>query len=212
MAPSVAFALPGEPGVVLQPLDIVVRVQPCCICVGEDILRCRATDAGDPYFVRVLRTVHLLDEQFVASGDKLHTGNVVVSRIAGNLYPGCRSPGCRKIAHFDCRVRAACLRIREMQDGRVDGIHIIDDVEHSRSFCVALPVGDILSVRAPSETVAAGEFFFIHPVECTVHDRLAPVMGQLSDLAGSDIFYIYIIVRNESHTCSVRREFCKHHR
>ena len=157
-----------------------VRVQPCCICVGEDILRCRATDAGDPYFVRVLRTVHLLDEQFVASGDKLHTGNVVVSRIAGNLYPGCRSPGCRKIAHFDCRVRAACLRIREMQDGRVDGIHIIDDVEHPRSFCVALPVGDILSVRTPSETVAAGEFFFIHPVECTVHDRLAPVMGPVS--------------------------------
>lgn len=81
-----------------------------------------------------------------------------------------------------------------MQDGWVDGIHIIDDVEHPRSFCVALPVGDILSVRAPSETVAAGEFFFIHPVECTVHDRLAPVMGQLSDLAGSDIFYIYILL------------------
>ena len=212
MAPSVAFALPGEPSIVLQPLDIVVRVQPCCICVGEDILRCRATDAGDPYFVRVLRTVHLLDKQFVASGDKLHTGNVVVSRIAGNLYPGCRSPGCRKIAHFDRRVRAACLRIREMQDGWVDGIHIIDDVEHPRSFCVALPVGDILSVRAPSETVAAGEFLLINPVESAVHDLLVTIVSKLFDIACGYILHIYIIVRNESHTCSVRREFCKHHR
>ena len=212
MAPSVAFALPGEPGVVLQPLNIVVRVQPCSIGVGKDVLRCGTADAGDPDFVRVLRTVHLLDEQLVASGDKLHTGNIVVPRITGNLDPGCCSPGYWKIAHFDRRVRAAGFRIREMQDGRVDGIHIIDDVEHTRSFRVALPVGDILSVRAPSETVAAGEFFFIHPVECTVHDRLAPVIGQLRDLAGSDIFYIYIIVRNESHTCSVRREFGKHHR
>ena len=212
MAPSVAFAFPGKPGVVLQPLDIVVRVQPCSIGVGEDILRCSAADTGDPDFVRILRTVHLLDEQLVASGYKFHAGNVVVARITGNLDPGSRSSGCWKIAHFDRRVRTAGFRIREMQDCRVDGIHVIDDVEHSRSFRVALPVGDILSVRAPAETVAAGKFFFIHPVERTVHDRQVPVMGQLRDLAGSNIFYIYIIVRDESHACPVGREFGKHHR
>ena len=46
----------------------------------------------------------------------------------------------------------------------------------------------------------------------SIEDFLDSVYLAGADLAGSDIFYIYIIVRNESHTCSVRREFCKHHR
>ena len=77
-----------------------------------------------------------------------------------------------------------------MQDGRIDGIYIVDDVEHARPFRIALPIGDVLSVRTPAETVAAGELFFIHPVECPVHDRIASVVCQLCDLAGGDVFHI----------------------
>ena len=44
----------------------------------------------------------------------------------------------------------------------VDGVYIINNVEHSRSFRIALPIGDMLSVRAPAETIPATELLLIY--------------------------------------------------
>ena len=57
----------------------------------------------------------------------------------------------------------------------VDGVYIINNVEHSRSFRIALPIGDMLSVRAPAETIPATELLLIYPIESSVDNRIASV-------------------------------------
>ena len=203
VAPSAPFAFPGEILVVFQPLDIIVRVQPCRIFVCKDILRGCAADLGDPYFVGILFPVQLLDEQLIAFGDEVHTRDIVVAGISGNVDPGRCSSCCRDVSDFYGRVGSSCFRIGEMKDSGIDGIDVVDDIEYAGSFRIALPVSDVFAVRTPAETVAATEFLFIYPVECTVYDGLASVAGQLGDFAGVYVFHIYIIVGNISHPCSV---------
>ena len=45
----------------------------------------------------------------------------------------------------------------------------------------------------------------------SIEDFLDSVYLAGADLAGSDIFYIYIIVGNVGYTCAIRREFSEHH-
>ena len=44
-----------------------------------------------------------------------------------------------------------------------------------RSFRIALPIGDMLSVRAPAETIPATELLLIYPIESSVDNRIASV-------------------------------------
>ena len=177
MTPSAAFTFPGEKLVILQPQDVVVRIQPCGIFVGKDIFRCGAADSGDPYFVGILFPVQLLDEQFIAFRDKIHAGDVIVAGISGDIDPGSCSSFSRDVSYFYGRIGSTGFRIGKMLDGWIDGVYIIDNIEYTCPFRVALPVGYVLTVRTPAETVAAAEFFFIYPVERAVYNCLTSIAG-----------------------------------
>ena len=87
MAPSVTFAFPSEILVPFQPTHIVIRFQPCGILIGKDIDGGIFTYFRNPYFIGVLGTVHLLDEQFVAARNEFHTWNIVVACITWKSQP-----------------------------------------------------------------------------------------------------------------------------
>ena len=62
-------------------------------------------------------------------------------------------------------------------DFRINGIYIIDDIKPSRTLGIALPIGYVLPVGTPAETVAAVEFFFVYPVECSVYNFIISVLS-----------------------------------
>ena len=212
VAPTVALAFPSEIFVILEPDDVVVRVEPSRIFVREDILRLGLTDGNDPDAVGILLAVHLLDKQFVAFGNEVHAGDVVVARVAGDIHPSRRASGSRDIADLHGRVGRARLRIGEMQDSRVEGIYIINNIEDACAFRVALPISDVFPIRTPAETVAASELFLIDPVESTIDNPCRTVVGKLRNLTGFHIFHIDVVLRNVGNPRPVGRELGEHQR
>ncbi len=75
-----------------------------------------------------------------------------------------------------------------------------------------MPIGDVFAVGAPAESVTAAELFFIHPVKRSVDYRVAAVVGYALDVAGREIFDIYVVLRHIGHIVSVGREFGEHQR
>ena len=210
MTPAASFTLPCKVSIILQPGHLVVRFHPCGICFCQDILRSTASDGSNPHFVRILWTVHLLDKQIIAFRYKIHSHDIILTRITGQINPCSLSTGSCYVSHLNRRVRSSGLRIRETKDFRIKRIDIVDNVKPSGAFRIALPVGYVLAVGTPAETVTAGKFFFIHPVECTVHNRIASVAGQLYNLPVGNMLHIDIVSADISHTCTIGRELGKH--
>jgi len=194
MAITAAFALPSEVLVVLQPMDVVVGFQPGCIRIGKDVGRLGTAYLDGPHLVGILRTVHLLDKEFIASGDELHTRDIMFTGITGNVHPSSGATFYRYITYLDGRIGGTCLRIRETLDGRVECIYVVDDVEPARTFRIALPIGNVFAVGAPTETVTATELFFIHPVEGTVYNQVTAIGCQRSHFAVSQVFGIDVVL------------------
>ena len=211
VTPSVAFAHPCKELAVLEPVDVVVGVEPCGIGVSEDVDRFGFANLDSPHAVGILLTVHLLDEEFVALRDEIHAWDVVVARISRDVYPCRRSAVGTDITHLDGGVCRSCLRVRETLYGRIERIDVVDDVEPSGAFGIALPVGNVLAVGTPSESVAAVELLLIHPVERTVDDEVATVGSELHHLAISYVLNIDVVLADVCHTGSVGRELGEHH-
>ena len=128
MAPSVTFAFPSEILVPFQPTHIVIGFQPCGILIGKDIDGVIFTYFHNPYFIGVLGTVHLLDEQFVTARNEFHAGNVVVTCVTGKIQPSGVSTVGGYVAYFYSGVRSSGFRIGETLDFGINGIYIIDDI------------------------------------------------------------------------------------
>ena len=207
---TATFAFPSKILVTLQPMDVVVGFHPCLVGIGKDVNRMVVANLGNPYLVGILFAVHLLDKEFVAFRDELHARNVVVAGITRNVDPGSGTTISRYITHLYGRVGSTCLRIREALDGRVDGIHIIYNVEPASTIGIALPISDELAVRAPTETVTTIEFFFVYPVESTVYYLFVSILGYLNNRTIGQCLYIDVVLRNISYTSAVRRELGKH--
>ena len=158
----------------------------------------------------MLRAVHLLDKQLVGSWHKLHARKVVVAFISRDGQPCRRTTISTHIANFYGAVGCASFGVGEMLYRGVDAVHIIDDVEPSCSACITLPICDILTVSAPSETVSAIEFFFIYPVERTVHDCVIAVCREGTIGLCLQIFYINVVFTHISNLAGIRRKFGEH--
>ena len=165
---------------------------------------------GNPYLIGILLTVHLLDEQLVASRNELHARDVVVACVTRDIDPCSCTTISRYITHLYGRVGSTCLRIREAMDSRIDGIYIINNIEPTGTIGIALPISNVLAVRTPTETVTATELFFVHPVEGTVHNLLTTVLGYLNHRTVCNGFYIDVVLRNVCHLCAVGRKLGKH--
>ena len=193
MTPTAPFAFPGKILILFQPTDMIVRINPSLIFVGKNMFRLTASNLGNPHFIGILRTVQLLDKQFVAIRYKFHTWNIVVSRISRNINPGCCSAIHRYITHLYGRIGCSSLRIREMKNLRIQRIHIIDHIEYSSSFSITLPISYVLTIRTPTKTIPASKLFLIHPVECSIDYGFTAIRCQLLNRLRSEIFYINII-------------------
>ena len=73
-----------------------------------------------------------------------------------------------------------------MGDLCVDGIDIVDDVEHPCSLRVALPIGDEATVRAPTKTIPARKLLLIDPVG---DDGVGVAVGVVLAGVGDPIFW-----------------------
>ena len=212
VAPAVALALPGEPPGAVEPGRLVGGVHPGGIGLGEDVLPLRGVGADNPDTVGVLGAVHLLDEELVALGDELHAGDVVLARVAGQLYPGGGTSAGRNRTDADGGVGGAGLGVGEALDGGVEGVDVVDDGEPAGALRVALPVGDALSVGTPAEAVAAVELLLIDPVEGAV-DAVGPsISGQGGTLAISQTLHVDIVSADVGHAVGLRSKLGKHQR
>ena len=95
-------------------------------------------------------------------------------------------------------------------NGRINGIHIVDNVKPASTIGIALPISNVFAIRTPTESVTTTEFFFIHPIESTIHNLFIAILCELNYLTISQSFYINVVFRNIRHSGSVRRELGKH--
>ena len=108
-------------------------------------------------------------------------------------------------ANLHGRVLRTGLGVGESLDGGVDIVHVVDDVEPSRSCCVAAPESDVAAVTAPAEAVATVEILFVHPVERAVDDGVVPVGRQLSAIGCLHVavLKVDVVFRNVGHVLAV---------
>ena len=194
MTITATFTFPSKILVTLQPMDIVIGFYPCLVGICKDMNRIVFTNLGNPYLIRILLTIHLLDEKFTAFRNELHTRNIIVTSITRNVHPSSSTTFYRYITHLHCRVGSTCLRIRETLDSRIDRIYIINNVKPTGTIGITLPISNELTVRTPTETVTTTEFFFVYPVECTIDNLFITVLCQLNNRSVCQCFYIDIVL------------------
>src|SRR5262249_40945277 len=94
MTPAVAFTQPEELLAIVNPAQLILKVEPGFIMLGEDRpdLASFALDSvqpgGDPHDAnRVLKPVQLLDDDLLRVARPFHEGDVILARVAGDVRP-----------------------------------------------------------------------------------------------------------------------------
>lgn len=108
-----------------------------------------------------------------------------------------RHPLCRTCCHIgypdtDRRRRLSGGRIFDGHDLRVNTVGVVDHVEVPDLRSVYLPKGEVATVGAPQDAVAAGKLFFVGPIERAINVLSRAIGGEPSDLVGGEIFTEYV--------------------
>ena len=166
---------------VIQKVNVVDVLGPRVCALTQQFLCVAGIYVGNESPVNVLLSSKLLNEQLFTITGPLHAYQVVLARVAGNIHPLCFAATGRHDTNTHSGVSFTDFRVRKLFKRRVQLVGVIDHGKHRRAFGIELPVGNVLPVRAPAETVTQEEFFLIHPVESTVDDGVATVVGQLAN-------------------------------
>ena len=85
------------------------------------------------------------------------------------------------------------LGVRELFQGWVQRISVVDESESLDAGRVELPVSDESAVRAPAKRIPDEELLFVDPVGRSVDEVSTPVRRQARDAAICNIFNIEIL-------------------
>ena len=213
VAPAVALRQPGEISISVEPLRVVVHVDPGLVVIGEHGAKGAARDVTEHHLGGVLQPVEADQPDLARTGCPPHLGDVEVSRVALGLEPGGGAAAGGDDPDPARRVGGPHLGIGQRRQLGVDGIGVVDEVEGPHSRRVELPVGDVAAVGAPAETVAEAELLLVDPVGCAVDDVLAVIGGQPCHLEGLHVLDVEILVV-ETHPrrhLAVGRQLGEHH-
>ena len=109
-------------------------------------------------------------------------------------------------------VGGAGFRIRDARQRWVDRVGVVDQREVLDAGGVELPVGDLPAVRAPPESIAQIELFFVDPVGRAVDDVLVLGFGEPRDRAAADLLDVKIALADVADAAAIGRELREHQR
>ena len=231
MPPAVALAEPQKLSPVVDPLELVLKIDPGVVVILED----RAW----PEWLLVLRMTVWSTEAFGCAGGMLcqHDANgvlvpielledqlVAVARPTRDRRCNCRGdrrarrstrvspPLGRDDAYPASGVLLADLGVLDVGDPRIQAVGVVDQRKLRNTPRVQLPVRDPLPVRAESKSVAQTELFFINPIECAVDFIDRARIRQLGDPAVDQVFDVDVVLAHISHLRAARGELGVHER
>ena len=210
MPPARSFTDPGELPVSIQPLPVAHRVEVGGVGFRENRPHGSRAGVAQHHVIRVLQSVHSLDDDLVRIARPLHPGDVVVPQVPRNLAPGGRSTGAGHHAHPGRGIGAAGLGVLDRDRVRVDGIGVVDHEEVTHALGVELPVGDRSPIRAPPEPVPGEELLFVHPVERSVDQRLRAAGREADDVPGGHVLDEDVVLADVPHALAGRIELGEH--
>ena len=210
--PAVAIGGPGEGSPVIEPLQVVVDVDPGLVPVGEHRADLPGPGLREHHLEPVLAAVEPLDHQVVRLRRPFHADDVVLARVAVDLDPPGLAARGRDDPHARGRVLLARLGITHRDDLRIETGGGVEHrvLRHARA--VDLPVGDRLAVGTPAEAVAERELFLVHPVEGAVDERVRAVLGERSDRPGGHVLDVQVILPDVGDVLSPGIEGREHQR
>src|SRR5262249_42743814 len=169
--PAVALAQPGTLLAALQPVKVIVDLQPRLVALNQDRLHLPGRAVSKQDLVRILEAVELLQHDPARIVCPVHAGDVVVARVAGHLHPN-EDIARLRLGTDDAdtagRVGPADLGIFETLDLLVQAIRLVDEEVIVHAARVELPEGDELAIRAPAKAVVQPELLLVDPVEHAV--------------------------------------------
>src|SRR5687768_3067850 len=85
--PAIALADPGEALAAVHPAEIVDDVGPGAVALYQNAPHPAGRRVAQHDVVGILKPVELLEDDLIRARGPIHPGDVVVSRVAGNLEP-----------------------------------------------------------------------------------------------------------------------------
>ena len=211
LAPAGPLARPQEAPSVLQPVRLVLDVQPRRVALHHDLANRAGARVGEQHPVRVLEAVHALQQQ-LARARPLHAREVVVARVAGQGQPHRLAAGRRHHAGAHRRVGGARLRVLHGDREGVERVRVVDQQEVAHAGHVELPVRDPGPVRGPAERVAQPELLLVDPVGGAVHARRGSVVREPCASAVGEPLHVEVALLHVRDPVPLRRELREHQR
>ena len=212
VSPPVPLADPGETLAAVDPAEVVVHIHPGAVALGVHDAGLARGCVAEHHLDRVLRAVHVLEDDLGRAGRPLQPRDVVVARVAGDVEPDGRAT----VGAHDtdaCRgVGGAGLGVLHGDDERVERVGVVDQVEVLHARGVELPERDPPAVGAPAEPVAQVELLLVDPVERPVDDGARPVVGELRDRAVGQPLDVEVVLAHIGDAPAVGRELGEHER
>jgi len=81
----------------------------------------------------------------------------------------------------------------------------------SDAFRIEIPVGDVLAVRAKTESVSQKELLFVNPVGGAVYYSIGAAFCQPPDSHCFEVLDVNVALVDIAHSLAVRTELGKHH-
>src|SRR5689334_20665986 len=105
MTPAIALTYPCERLAAIQPVEIIVDIDPRAIVLDENRLDCASARIAQHDDVRILPSIELLQDDFVGARGPAHSSDVVVARITRHGEPGGRTA----VRRYDAYTRGGIL-------------------------------------------------------------------------------------------------------
>lgn len=207
VAPTTSFALPNGMDVVLRPNRLVVYFRPYNVYLYRSVLQDATSGNDGPRLIHILQAIRLLGGRVVTFQCGVRSRSVVLAEIAKRVGPYDLSAKDYCMSRLGHQIHDSNLQVERAGSFQVGQVSVISGIGPPDAFYVTLPVNCMLTVKAPTRTIATERFFLMRPIRYAIRGHVASITNRLCGLSIKGVLRVSVISTSVDRAYAVKQRF-----